>query len=349
MTAPLDRTARGLVSGGRGILAADESVPTMSSRLRRAGVVASAENRRAYRQMLVTTPELHRGISGVLLSDETFGQRLDGGVPFPQAISELGMLPGIKVDIGAKPLAGAPGETVTEGLDNLRERLRSYAGRGARFATWRAVLRIDAGRPTERALRANAHALARYAGLCQEAGVVPIVEPEVLADGDHTIHTCADVTSVTLLFVMRELHDSGVDLAGVVLKPGMVLPGASSGQLADPHEVAAHTVRALALVVSAELAGVAFHSGGQSLERATENLAVMARQDTPWPLTFSFGRALVSPALAAWRGDPARVQAGQQALARRVECNNAAAQGQHVVVPSQVGVSLPGDVLDDLD
>ncbi|MGH3795292.1 MAG: class I fructose-bisphosphate aldolase [Pseudonocardiaceae bacterium] len=347
MITQLGRTARDLVSGGRGILAADESIRTVSARLEQAGVPPSEQNRRAYRQMLVTTPELHRGISGVLLSDETFGQRLDNGVPFPQAVTELGMLPGIRVDTGTTPLAGAPGETVTEGLDNLRKRLTGYGERGARFATWRAVIRIDEGLPTERALRANAHALARYAALCQETGVVPIIEPDVLADGAHTIRTCADVTSVALLLVMRELHDAGVDISGVVLTPAMVLAGMSSGCHPDPDEVADRTVRALQLVVSAELAGVAFLSGAQSPVTATENLAATARKDAPWPLTFSFGRALVDPALAAWRGDPVRVQAGQQALAQRVEHNNAAVQGRAVNTRTQIGVPSLDSPLDD--
>lgn len=314
MIPQLHRTAQGLVSGGRGILAVDESAATLSAHLRRVGVMASAENRRAYRQMLVTTPDLYHGINGVILSDETFGQRLDNGVPFPHAISELGMLPGIKVDIGVRPLAGAPGETITEGLDNLRERLAGYADRGARFASWRAVITIGGQHPTERALRANAHALARYAALCQEAGVTPIVETEVLDDGDHTIGTCADVTSLTLLLVMRELHDVGVDPAGVVLKPNMVLPGALSGQQAEPAEVAERTVRALQLVVSAELAGVALFCGNQNPASALRNLTAVQDQDAPWPLTFCFGRALLDPALAAWRGDPTRIQHGQRAL-----------------------------------
>lgn len=343
------RIARDLVSGGRGILTLAESVRTVSARLQQAGVCPSEHNRRGYRQMLLTTPDLHRGISGVILSAEAFGQRLDNGVPFPQAVTELGMLPGIRVDTATTPLAGAPGETVTEGLDDLRSRLSGYAGCGARFAMWRAIIRIDQGRPTERALRANAHALARYAALCQEIGVVPVVEPAVLATGDHGIQACADVTSVTLLLVMRELHDAGVDISRVVLKPSMVLPGASSGQYADPGEVARHTVRALQLVVSAELAGVAFGSGGQRPDTATEHLAAVQAHGTPWPLTFAFGRALVSPALAAWRGDPARVRHGQQALAQRVECNIAAVQGREVNPRTRIGAPRPDDALDGLN
>ena len=324
MIEELHATAQAMVSRPRGILAADESIGTMSSRLEKVGVPATAENRRAYRELLVTTPELHSGISGVILSDETFNQKLDDGNSFPLAIHALNILPGIKVDTGAKPLAGAPGEKVTEGLDGLRERLADYVSRGARFAKWRAVITIGEGKPSVRAYRANAHALARYAALCQEAVVVPIVEPEVLMDGDHTIERCAEVTAETLRYVVAELAEAGVDLAGTVLKPNMVVPGTTSGQQASPEEVAERTVATLLAVLPETLAGVAFLSGGQSPEVATANLAAMQQHATPWPLTFSFGRALVDPALKAWRGDPARVAAGQQALADRVGPNSAA-------------------------
>ncbi len=324
MIEALHATAKAMVSRPRGILAADESIGTMSSRLEKVGVAATAENRRAYREMLVTTPELHRGISGVILSDETFNQKLDDGNTFPLAIHSLDVLPGIKVDTGAKPLAGSPGEKVTEGLDGLRERLADYVSRGARFAKWRAVITIGEGRPSIRALRANAHALARYAALCQEAVVVPIVEPEVLMDGDHTIDRCAEATTATLKLLMFELEDAGVDLAGTVLKPNMVVPGSTSGQQASPEEVAERTVTTLLGVLPDTLAGVAFLSGGQSPEVATANLAAMQQHATPWPLTFSFGRALVDPALKAWHGDPALVADGQQALASRVGPNSAA-------------------------
>jgi fructose-bisphosphate aldolase, class I len=324
MIEELHATAQAMVSRPRGILAADESIGTMSSRLEKVGVPATAENRRAYRELLVTTPDLHRGISGVILSDETFNQKLDDGNSFPHAIHALNILPGIKVDTGAKALAGAPGEKVTEGLDGLRERLADYVSRGARFAKWRAVITIGAGIPSVRALRANAHALARYAALCQEAVVVPIVEPEVLMDGDHTIERCAEVTAETLRYVVAELAEAGVDLAGTVLKPNMVVPGTTSGQQASPEEVAERTVATLLAVLPETLAGVAFLSGGQAPEVATANLAAMQQHTTPWPLTFSFGRALVDPALKAWHGDPALVTAGQQALADRVGPNSAA-------------------------
>ena len=324
MIEALHGTAQTMVSRPRGILAADESIATMSARLEKAGVAVTEENRRAYREMLLRTPELHRGISGVILSDETFNQKLDDGQDFPVALHALNILPGIKVDTGAKDLALSPGEKVTEGLDGLRERLRDYASRGARFAKWRAVIIIGDGRPTRRALRANAHALARYAALCQESVVVPIVEPEVLMDGDHTIARCADVTRAALEYLMAELDEAGVDLAGTVLKPNMVVPGSTSGQQASPAEVAEQTVATLRAVLPESLAGVAFLSGGQSPEVATANLAAMQKHETPWPLTFSFGRALVAPALKAWHGDPALVAAGQQALADRVKPNSAA-------------------------
>ncbi|MGH3827686.1 MAG: class I fructose-bisphosphate aldolase [Pseudonocardiaceae bacterium] len=324
MIEALNATARAMVSRPRGILAADESITTMSSRLEAAGIAVTEENRRAYREMLISTPELHRGISGVILSDETFNQKLADGQGFPLALQAVNILPGIKVDTGAKDLALAPGEKITEGLDGLRERLRDYASRGARFAKWRAVITIGDGKPTRRALRANAHALARYAALCQESVVVPIVEPEVLMDGEHSIERCAEVTRAALEHLLEELDEAGVDLAGTVLKPNMVVPGSASGHHASPEEVAERTVATLLAVLPDSLAGVAFLSGGQSPEVATANLAAMQKHQTPWPLTFSFGRALVHPALKAWHGDPALVTAGQQALADRVEPNSAA-------------------------
>jgi fructose-bisphosphate aldolase class I len=324
MIEALHGTARAMVSRPRGILAADESIGTMSSRLEKVGVAATAENRRAYREMLLTTPELHQGISGVILSDETFNQKLSDGNTFPLALHALNILPGIKVDTGAKDLALSPGEKITEGLDGLRERLRDYVSRGARFAKWRAVITIGENRPTRNALRANGHALARYAALCQESVLVPIVEPEVLMDGDHTIERCAEVTRAALEYLLEELDEAGVDLAGTVLKPNMVVPGTTSGQQASPEEVAEATVTTLRAVLPETLAGVAFLSGGQSPEVATANLAAMQKHETPWPLTFSFGRALVDPALKAWHGDPALISAGQQALAGRVQPNSAA-------------------------
>ncbi|NKQ54366.1 fructose-bisphosphate aldolase class I [Amycolatopsis sp. K13G38] len=324
-------TATEMVAPGKGILAADESIATMSARLEKAGIAPTEDNRRAYREMLVTTPGLAEGISGVILCDETFHQSTSDGRPFPVALADTGLLTGIKVDTGAEPLAGAPGEKVTEGLDGLRERLAEYASLGARFAKWRAVIVIGEGRPTSRARRANAHALARYAALCQEAAVVPIVEPEVLMEGEHSMAACAAATTATLLDVFAELREAGVALDGAVLKPNMVVPGKSSGERADPEQVAKATVGTLRGAVPAEVAGIAFLSGGQPVIQATENLAAMRDFEVPWPLTFSFGRALVDPALAAWQGRPERVEAGQDALADRVRGNAAALTGGDMV------------------
>jgi len=321
-------TAAALVAPGKGILAADESIPTMSARLQRAGVAPGEGSRRAYREMLVTTPGLRRGISGVILCAETLGQRVSGGRPFPAAIRELGMLPGIKADTGTRPLAGTAGETVTEGLDGLADRLRQYAVAGAGFAKWRAVFRIGAGSPSAIAVRANAQALARYAAACQEAGLVPVVEPEVLMDGDHSLSQCEAVTSLVLLQVASELQDYGVDFGAIVLKPSMALPGSGSAECATAGQVAAATAAALG-ALPADLAGVAFLSGGQRPERATENLAALQQVPRIWPFTFSFGRALVDPALAGWRGEQDRVVAGQLALARRVAMNVAALEGRY--------------------
>jgi fructose-bisphosphate aldolase class I len=318
-------TAAALVGRGqrrlKGILAADESVSTMNSRLEKAGVAPTEDNRRAYREMLLTAPGIAGGVSGAILCDETLRQRLSNGSTFPEAAAEAGMLAGIKVDTGAKPLAGAPSETITEGLDGLRDRLAEYVALGAAFAKWRAVFTIGHGCPSRRAVHANAHALARYAALCQEAGLVPIVEPEVLMDGAHSIKRCANATSTVLLELFAELANARVALDGVVLKPNMVVPGGDSGRRARPGEVAARTVATLRGIVPGHLAGIAFLSGGQGPGQATANLAALQQLTAPWPLTFSFGRALVDPALAAWRGDPARVAAGQQALAERVTAN----------------------------
>ena len=323
----LNRSVAAMMARGKGILAADESIATMSSRLAAAGVAPTEVNRRDYREMLITTPDLSRGVSGVILCDETFRQRLAGGATFPEALASAGILPGIKVDTGAKPLAGKPGEKVTEGLDGLRERLAEYAALGARFAKWRAVIGIADGRPSWQALRANAHALARYAGLCQEAGIVPIVEPEVVMDGEHPMEQCARATMATLLATVTELREFNIALDRVVLKPNMVTPGKSSAELAMPDEVARATLNALYTVLPDDLGGVAFLSGGQPPEQAAANLAAIRGLPTPWPVTFSFGRALVEPALAAWRGEPDRIWAGQQALAGRVAACSAALAG----------------------
>ena len=319
--------AASLVLDGKGLLAADESGPTLDARLRLAGALPGAETRRAYREMLVTTPGLSLGISGVILGDETFRARVSDGRSFPQALADRGLLAGIKVDTGAWPLAGAPGETVTEGLDGLPARLSSYAALGARFATWRAVIRIGDGHPSWQALRANAHALARYARVCQEEGVVPVAE--VVTEGAHKPADGRELTSAAFLVTVAELRDMGADLDGVVLRTNIMLPGADCPELASPEIVAQQTVAALRCVVPEEVAGVALLAGGQSPARATANLAALRRLSPPWPVTFSFGRALAGPALAAWHGDPACVATGQRALANRVACNVAALQGSY--------------------
>lgn len=321
----LNKIARTLVSGRRGILAADESIGTMSSRLEKVGVEPTEENRRVYRELIVTTPGLAESVSGVILADETFQQKLANGRTFPRFLDELGILTGIKVDTGAKPLAGAPGEKVTEGLDGLRERVAGYVQGGATFAKWRAVITIGDELPSARAVRANVHALARYAGLCQEGGLVPIVEPEVLMDGDHSLSRCERVTASVLASLFEELDLMGVQLDGIVLKPNMVVPGTGSSQRPAANDVAKATVDTLRATVPPSVPGIAFLSGGQSPELATQHLAAMQQLDPlPWELTYSFGRALVGPALETWRGDADNWTAAQQALSERAVANAAA-------------------------
>jgi fructose-bisphosphate aldolase, class I len=325
MTAPQISTALELVGGGKGILAADESIATIAGRLEKVGLAATEENRRAYREMLITTPKLSQWISGAILSDDIFRSRLSDGRPFPVACADAGIMTGIKVDAGAKPLAGALGETVTEGLDGLRDRLAFYVLNGARFAKWRAVIRIGDGIPSSRALSANAHALARYAALAQEAGLVPIVEPEVLMDGNHSLERTAQATGATLHAVFDGLVEQGVRLEEIILKTNMVVAGAQSSQQADTEAVAIATIRLLRQAVPPAVPGIAFLSGGQSPQLATAHLAAMiALGPHPWEVTFSFGRALVDPALQAWRGDADRVSAGQEALAARARANSEA-------------------------
>ena len=326
----LTQTARALVAPGKGILAADESVGTMSKRLEAAGVPASPQTRRAYRDLLVTTPGLDESISGVILCDETLRQSVAGGTPFPRACAARGIVPGIKVDTGAKPLAGNPEESVTEGLDGLRERLEEYAEMGAGFAKWRGVITIGGGQPTRSCLVANAHALARYAALCQEAGIVPIVEPEVLMDGDHGFERCAAVSADALHTVFAQLIEQGVALESMVLKPNMIVAGKGCCEQSSAAQVAAATVGVLRRTVPAAVPGVAFLSGGQPPAVATVHLQAMhALGPQPWVLTFSFGRALVDPALAAWRGEPGNVELAQDTLAHRARCNAAAAAGRY--------------------
>ena len=327
----LETTARALVAPGKGILAADESHPSIGRRFEPLGIPNTEETRRRYRQMLLTTPDVADCVSGVILFDETIRQKADDGTPLVEVLTRQGIIPGIKVDRGAKPLAGAPGEQVTEGLDGLRERLAEYAALGARFAKWRAVIAIGPALPTDRAIGANAHALARYAALCQEAAVTPIVEPEVLMDGDHTIERCFEVTEATLDAVFDALHAQGVALEGMLLKPNMVVSGKACARQAGIPEVAVATVGCLRRTVPAAVPGVVFLSGGQSEEQATAHLNAMNAAGTshPWALSFSYGRALQAAALGAWRGDPTRVAAGQQAFNHRARMNGAARLGRY--------------------
>ncbi|HEY6067050.1 MAG TPA: class I fructose-bisphosphate aldolase [Gaiellaceae bacterium] len=326
----LQRVAQAIVAEGKGILAADESDGTIKKRFDSIGVESTEANRRAYRDMLFTTEGVEEYISGVILFDETIRQDSLDGTPFPKLLESKGIIPGIKVDTGAKPLAHAEGETVTEGLDGLRARLEEYRGLGARFTKWRAVITIGDNIPSEYCIWTNAHALARYAALAQEAGLVPIVEPEVLMDGGHTIERSFEVTSRTLHAVFTELRDQRVQPEGILLKPNMVLSGYSCPDQASDAEVAAETVRCFLRHVPAAVPGVVFLSGGQSDEQATARLNAMnALGSHPWQLSFSYGRALQAPSLKAWGGKAENVEAGQQAYYHRAKMNGAARTGMY--------------------
>lgn len=328
--AELAATAQAIVARGKGILAADESFPTIEKRFKSIDVQSTEENRRAYRELLFTAKGVAEFISGVILFDETMRQKARDGRSLPRVLKESGIIPGIKVDTGAKPLAGFPGEKVTEGLDGLRDRLAEYRKLGARFAKWRAVIAIGEHIPTGYGIEANAHALARYAALSQEAGLVPIVEPEVLMDSDHTIDRCEVVTAHTLIRVYTHLFEHRVVLEGTLLKPNMVLSGKGCRTQAGVQEVADATVRCLRRVVPAAVPGIVFLSGGQTPEAATAHLNAMnARGDHPWELSFSYGRALQEPALAAWRGEEANVPAAQKAFYHRAKLNGAARAGSY--------------------
>ncbi|MBO0351948.1 fructose-bisphosphate aldolase class I [Phormidium pseudopriestleyi FRX01] len=325
-------TAKTLVASDKGLLAMDESNPTCNKRFAKLGIPQTEECRRAYRELIVTTPGLGEFISGAILYDETIRQQKKDGTPFLQVIAEAGIIPGIKVDMGAKALAGHPGETITEGLDGLRDRLQEYAQMGARFAKWRAVLTIGADIPSAGGIEANAQALARYAALCQEAGLVPIVEPEVLMDGEHTLEQCGEVTAAVLQIVFQQLYTQRVLLEGMILKPNMVLPGLTCPQQASVDEVADATVQCLLRTVPAAVPGIAFLSGGQSSEIASARLNAMNlrfKVQAPWALTFSFGRAIQQPALELWHGKESNVLAAQQALLHRARYNGAARQGEY--------------------
>jgi fructose-bisphosphate aldolase class I len=325
----LAQTAQALVAPGRGILAADESSSTIAKRFSAIGVESTADSRRDYRELLFRSSQaMQKYISGVILYDETIRQKAVDGTPLVTLIEKAGSLPGIKVDAGAKPLPGFPHETITEGLDGLAGRLKEYYELGARFAKWRAVIDIADGIPTRGAILANADALARYAALCQEANIVPIVEPEVLMDGGHSLQRCYEVTEAVLRTVFTALYEQRVFLEGIVLKPNMVVPGMKSGQHSSPEEVAAATIRLFKNSVPVAVPGIAFLSGGQSDFDATANLDAIVRAAPPWPMTFSYGRALQAAPQKAWSGKPGNVGAAQAAFTHRAHMNSLAALGQ---------------------
>jgi fructose-bisphosphate aldolase class I len=328
----LNDTARALVAGDKGLLAMDESNPTCNERFAKLGIPQTEKVRRAYRELILTTPDLGECISGVILYDETIRQQKTDGTPFIQVVADAGIIPGIKVDTGAKDMAGLPGEKITEGLDGLRDRLAEYAQMGARFAKWRAVLAMGAGIPSRGCIEANAQALARYAALSQEAGLVPVVEPEVLMDGAHTLAKCGEVTEEVLRTVFNHLYAQRVTLEGMILKPNMVLPGLTCRKQAAVDEVADATVRCLLRAVPAAIPGIAFLSGGQSAELASTRLNAMNarfKSRLPWALAFSFARAIQQPALEIWLGQAVNTKAAQQALLHRARCNRAARRGEY--------------------
>jgi fructose-bisphosphate aldolase class I len=325
-------TAKAMVANNKGILAMDESFPTCNKRFAKLGIPQTEEARRSYRELIITTQGLGESISGVILFDETIRQKTKEGIPFIKVITEAGIIPGIKVDAGAKEMAGRPGEKISEGLDGLRDRLSEYAQMGARFAKWRAVIAIGDGIPTRGCIEANAHTLARYAALCQEAGLVPIVEPEVLMDGDHTIGRCFEITEEVLHTVFNQLYAQGVMLEGMILKPNMVLPGLGCSKQDSVDDIANTTVECLLRSVPAAVPGIAFLSGGQSAELASARLNAMNllfKSQLPWELAFSFARAIQQPALEIWNGREANVSAAQEALYHRAKCNQAARRGEY--------------------
>jgi len=350
-------TARAIVAGDKGLLAMDESNPTCNKRFAKLGIPQTVEARRSYRELIVTTPGLAESISGVILYDETIRQQTKEGTPLVKVLADAGIIPGIKVDTGAKELAGHPGEKITEGLDGLRARFQEYFQMGARFAKWRAVITIGDGIPSRGCIEANAHALARYAALCQEAALVPVVEPEVLMDGDHSLERCREVTEEVLQTVFNQLCMQGVLLEGIILKPNMVLPGMNcpkhkevsevgigeqqyqvrlidrrQDEEEDVDDVADATVKCLLRAVPAAVPGIAFLSGGQSAELASARLNAMNvrfKSHRPWALAFSFARAIQQPALEIWKGIEANVAAAQQALVHRARCNKAARRGEY--------------------
>ena len=328
----LRTTAQAMVARGKGILAMDESNGTCNKRFQALGIPATEEYRQEYRQLILTTSGLSDYISGPILYDETIRQSTQDGVPFVKVITDAGMIPGIKVDTGAKDLAGHPNEKVTEGLDGLRDRIAEYYQMGARFAKWRAVITIGDGIPSRACTEANAHALARYAALCQEGGLVPIVEPEVLIDGDHTLERCWQVTDETLHTVFNHLYSQGVTFDQMILKPSMVIPGKVCTQQLSIESVAEATINCLLKNVPATVAGIAFLSGGQSMVQSSAHLNAMNKlfaDKCPWPVTFSYARAIQQPALDHWSGDSSRVVEAQQKLLHRAKCNSAASIGEY--------------------
>ena len=331
MATDLENTARLLVAGGKGILAADETPGTLTRRLDALKIESTPDSRRAYREMFFTTPGIAEFISGVIMQDETIRQKSSTGIALADLLAQQGIIPGIKVDNGAKPLAGSPGENITDGLDGLRERLKEYRDMGARFAKWRAVIAVSDTLPSTACVQANAHALARYAALCQEQGVAPIVEPEVLMDGSHTIERCEEVTGSVLHAVFNALFDQKVSLEGMLLKPNMVISGMKCAKQASVKEVALATVRCLLRHVPAAVPGIVFLSGGQSHLVATEHLSTINQLEgrKPWRLSFSYGRALQDEALKAWQGKNENLKAGQRAFYHRAKCDSAAALGKY--------------------
>ena len=326
----LAATAEAMVASGKGLLAADESSPTIKKRFDSIGVESTEDRRRAYRELLFTAAGLEQNVSGVILFDETIRQSAADGTPFPKLLASKGILPGIKVDAGAKELAGSPGEKVAEGLDGLRDRIAEYVGLGAKFAKWRAVITIGDGIPSDACLDANAHALARYAALCVEGGLVPIVEPEVLMDGGHDLDRCYEVTERALRKVFAELYAQNVPLTEIILKPNMVIPGKKCATQASVGEVAEATLDCFRNSVPAEVPGIMFLSGGQSDKLATAHLDAINKQGGgPWKLSFSYGRALQAAPLKAWAGSDDNVPAAQQALLHRARCNGAACNGEY--------------------
>lgn len=328
----LIETARMLIAGDKGLLAMDESTKTCNKRFAKLGIPQTEEARRAYRELLATTPDLSECISGAILYDETIHQQTKDSTPFVKVLTDAGIIPGIKVDTGAKDLAGHPGEKITEGLDGLRDRLAQYGRMGARFAKWRAVIAVGDGLPSWGCIEANAQALARYAALCQEAGLLPIVEPEVLMNGEHSLARCAAVTEQVLRAVFKQLYHQRVMLEGMILKPNMVVPGLTCPRQETVDEVADATVRCLLRAVPAAVPGIAFLSGGQSGELASARLNAMHVRfpsSLPWGLTFSFARAIQQPALEIWQGKEAHVLSAQQALYHRANCDRAARRGKY--------------------